>query len=309
MTAQSPRLSGEDWQHWANKLLTCHYGPTEYQTVQDNDKGDAGIEGFTISDGHAYQAYGCEEPLSTTERFEKQRNKMTKDVGKFINNRKILEKIFGTVKITRWVLFVPYCDSKEIVAHASKKTAEVLAAQLPYVSSDFRIKVCEEDDFPIARDQLINAAIKALQIHADPATPENVTEWASSNTGLAKTLDDKLKKLPTISSDDHRREFHEKVLKWYLEGQTIMDALRKYHDVFEKVLKAKSHRENYLFMATVSGNTPQEILTSSIQELQGTLQKQVRELHSISSEALAFGTVADWLLRCPLDFPEVKQNV
>jgi hypothetical protein len=98
------------------------------------------------------------------------------------------------------------------------------------------------------------------------------------------------------------------VLKWYLEGQEILEALRKYPEVFEKVLKAKSHRENFLVMATVSGNTPQEILTSSIQRLRETLQEQVRELHSFSAESLAHGAVADWLLRCPLDFPEVTQN-
>lgn len=60
------RLTGEGWQNSANKLLATYYGPTEYQRVQDNDKGDAGIEGFTITSGHAYQAHGCEEPLSNT---------------------------------------------------------------------------------------------------------------------------------------------------------------------------------------------------------------------------------------------------
>lgn len=56
-------LSGNDWQEWVDKLLQRHYGPGEYQKVPDKDKGDAGIEGFTVNSGHAYQAYGPEEPL------------------------------------------------------------------------------------------------------------------------------------------------------------------------------------------------------------------------------------------------------
>jgi hypothetical protein len=303
-----PRLSGEDWQNWANKLLACHYGPTEYQTVPDNDKGDAGIEGFTVSGGHVYQAYGCEEPLSTTERFEKQRDKMTRDIGKFIKNRNLLVKIFGSVKITRWVLFVPHYDSKELVVHASKKTDEVFAEQLPYIAESFRVMVCQEDDFPIERDQLISAGTKALHVNHDSATPEQVIEWESSNIGLAKILDDKLRKLPTIRNNEERQRFREKVLQWYLDGQVILEILRRYPDVFEKVSKAKSHRENFLEMAAVSGISPQEVLTSSIQKLQETLQEQVRGLHSISAESLAYGAVADWLLRCPLDFPELSQN-
>lgn len=303
-----PRLSGEEWQRWANQLLIRHYGPTEYQRVQDNDKGDAGIEGFTVSGGHAYQAYGCEEPVSTTDRYEKQRAKMTTDIGKFINNRSILERMFGAVKITRWVLFVPYCDSKQIVVHASNKTAEVLAARLTYVAESFHVMVCQEDDFCIERDQLINAGTKTLQVNVDPATTEQVTNWVSCNDGLAATLDEKLRKLPTIRNDEHRWQFHQKVLQWYLEGQSILDALRKYPDVYGRVLKAKSHRENFLVMATINGSTPQEILSSSIDGLRETLQREVRELHSFSAESLAHEAIADWLLRCPLDFPEVRQN-
>ncbi|HKZ00633.1 MAG TPA: hypothetical protein VJ180_00240 [Pyrinomonadaceae bacterium] len=306
MSAYISRLCGEEWQRWANQLLICHYGPTEYQKVPDNDKGDAGIEGFTISEGHAYQAYGCEEPLSTTERYEKQRDKMTTDISKFINNRSALQKIFGTVRITRWALFVPYCDSKELIGHASKKTSEVLDKKLPYVGDTFRVVVCQEEDFCIARDQLINAGAKTLQVTADATT--SVTDWISSNDSLAATLDDKLRKLPTLRNNEGRRRFHEAVLRWYLEGQQILEALRTYPDVYEKTLKAKSHRENFLVMATVSGSSPQEILTSSIQDLLETLQREVRELHRFSAEALAHEAVADWLLRCPLDFPEVVQN-
>lgn len=305
MTAHIPRLSGEEWQNWANKLLTSHYGPTEYQKVQDNDKGDAGIEGFTISNGHAYQAYGCEEPLSTTARYEKQRDKMTRDIDKFIANQLVLIKIFGAVKITRWVLFVPYYDSKEIIAHASKKTAEVIETRLPYVADTFRVVVCQEEDFVSERDQLINSGMKTLQLKTEPATPEQVTKWVSSNDGLTATLEDKIRRLPTIRNDVDRRSFREKMLKWYLEGQEILEALREYPDVYAKVVEAKSHRANFLVMATVSGNAPQEILSSSIEGLLETLQREVKELHTFSAESLAHEAVADWLLRCPLDFPEI----
>ncbi len=158
MTAQIPRLSGEDWQSWANRLLTCHYGPTNYQKVPDNDRGDAGIEGFTLAEGDAYQAYGCEgEPLRTLGRYEKQRNKMSEDIGKFIANRALLQKLFGAVGVTRWALFVPFYDSKEIVIHAANKITEVLKAQLPYVGRGFHVAIVHEEDFVIERDRLINA--------------------------------------------------------------------------------------------------------------------------------------------------------
>lgn len=304
MSGHITRLSGEDWENWANKLLACHYGPTEYQTVPDKDKGDAGIEGFTISEGHAYQAYGCEEPLSTSERYEKQRSKISKDIKKFLANKVVLKKIFGDVMITRWVLFVPHYDSKEIVKHATKKTKEVIAAQLPYVAPSFRVKICSENDFPLARDQLINASTGSLQVAADPATNAQIDEWTKSNEGLAIILDNKLKRLPTIKSEKKRIEFHNKILKWYLEGESILAALRKFPELYEKVIMTKNHREDLLALAAVSGCSSQEILLSSIRELFSSFQKEVKGLHSFSSEKLAHGTVADWLLRCPLGFPD-----
>jgi hypothetical protein len=86
-------MCGDDWQQWANRILSAHYGPLEYQQVPDHDRGDAGIEGFTRTDGHAYQAYGCEEPISTAERYAKQRDKVTQDIGKFILNRATLARL------------------------------------------------------------------------------------------------------------------------------------------------------------------------------------------------------------------------
>ncbi|MEO8052201.1 MAG: hypothetical protein ABI833_17460 [Acidobacteriota bacterium] len=309
MFAQISRLCGDEWQDWANKLLTCHYGPTNYQRVPDNDKGDCGIEGFCVQSGHAYQAYGCEgEPLKTNDRYEKQRKKMTEDIAKFIKNRAMLQRIFGSVMISRWVLFVPYYDSKEIVIHASNKTAEVVAAGLPYVTGSFRVTVCHEEDFVIERDQLIRAGATTLQLSAGRATPAEVTAWTSANDALASTLEGKLLRLPTLTSAADRAAFHEKVLRWYLEGQTILRALRTYPDVYEKVVNTKSHRENFLVMAAVVGGTPQQILASSLQDLRDALRNEVRELHSFSAESLAHEAVADWLLRCPLDFPTVATN-
>lgn len=304
MSAYVARLSGEEWQRWANKLLTRHYGPTEYQPVPDNDRGDAGIEGFTIAGGHCYQAFGCEEPIGTGARYQAQRKKMTTDVGKFIANRTVLAKIFGTTRITRWVLFVPYADSKEIIVHASTKTSEVVQANLPYVADGFRVIVSQEEDFSSERDQLLSSSDMTLSVTAEPSTAEAIAEWAATNDRLAATLLEKIQRLPTITDDVVRQQFHAKVLKWFLEGQSILEALRQYPEIYEKVLRAKAHRENLLVMTAVSGNSPQEILTTSIKQLYEALRLEVRELHSFSAENLAHEGVADWLLRCPLDFPE-----
>jgi len=298
-------MYGEDWQNWANKILAVHYGPTEYQQIPDHDRGDAGLEGFTRGDGHAYQAYGCEEPISTADRYEKQRNKMTKDIRKFIDNQQMLTRLFGTVLITRWALLVPHCDSKEIVAHAATKTNEVKAAGLPYIADSFQVCVCQQADFSVAECQLLNSAQRQLQISAESPTTQQIAEWNEANRGPSQLLSDKLIRLPTLLSDDARQKFHSQVLDWFLKGQEILDGLRAYPDTYAKVKSAKSHRESFLVTGMISGLSPQEHFMRSLNDLRESLEEEVRELHRFSSESLAYEAVADWLLRCPLDFPEI----
>ena len=79
--------TGDTWQEFGNPLVELKYGPGNYQRVPDVDKGDAGMEGFTTS-GHIYQLYAPENArnLPLAKKYEKCRNKMTVDIGKFINN-------------------------------------------------------------------------------------------------------------------------------------------------------------------------------------------------------------------------------
>jgi hypothetical protein len=185
----SPRLTGEEWQNWADLLLQRHYGFTEYQKVPDQFKGDAGIEGFTITSGCAFQAYGPEEPLTTEQRFKKHQKKMTDDLRKFINNRDILSTIFGRTKIRRWVLFIPLFDSKKIVQHATKKTEEIIAANLPYVDNDnFRIVILDEEAFAVERDQLLKTNLEVVSIVPDEISHQAILEWGQEWCGASASL-------------------------------------------------------------------------------------------------------------------------
>lgn len=305
MVSTVTRLSGKDWEAWANQILSLHYGATDYQRVPDKHRGDAGLEGYCPSKGHAFQSYGCEEPVSTQERYDKQRDKMTEDIGKFINNRAVLEKHLVGLKIERWALFVPYFDSSDLVAHAGKKTRQVLDAGLPYVADNFRVIICQESDFPIERDRLLNASTQGLKIEPVPATDADVVRWSESNDVLLETLKRKVCKLPTLKDDKRRAAFANDVLKWYLSGQALLEQLRDYPSLYEKVVATKSHRERYLGMAALDGSASNEILKATLESFSETLKAEAKELHKFCAEQLAYEAVADWLLRCPLDFPEL----
>lgn len=308
MTANLTRLSGDEWEAWANRLLSHHYGPTNYQRVPAKDRGDAGIEGFCLSKREAFQCYGCEEPISVEERYKKQRDKMTTDIQKFIDKKSVLKLLFGALKMKRWVFFVPYFDSKEIVAHAAKKTQEVIDAGLPYVGDDFRVVVCQETDFAVARDQLLSATSQGLKFKSAPVTPEEVKAWTQSNDVMLGVLKGKIEKLPTLQTQVQRDAFVTNVLQWYLSGQALLERLREYPQVYEKVIETKSHREAFLAMGSLHGSASNVVVMETLEDFKDTLKREAKELHDFCAEQLAYEAVADWLIRCPLEFPEAANG-
>lgn len=163
MSAVAIPLEGTEWQRWADQLLTEHYGPTSYVKIPDT-QGDGGIEGFSRPSGHAYQAYGADKTKSGKALYEAQRDKMTRDIKKFIENQDLLKKLLGDVKISKWVLFVPSVGLKDLQAHANKMTQLVRDAELPYVADDFYVTYCDEDSFAKERDKIVSYKYDTIPI-------------------------------------------------------------------------------------------------------------------------------------------------
>jgi len=298
----SPRYTGSEWQIWADQLLQRHYGPGGYQKVPDKDQGDAGIEGFTIDKGHAYQAYGPEEPLTTTERYKKHSAKITRDINKFINNRSILKDIFGHVVITKWILLVPFYDSKKIVTHASKKTQEVLAANLPYVSKDFRVVIEDENAFSVERNILLSNSFGQIAVRPKEAE-EQLGSWSKDNNNLVMKIDDKASRLPTLISDDAQLNFRNQIIKRYLEGQNLLEEIRKYPTTYETITRIKSEKERHLEMEmllSTKGNN--RLLIDTLDTIKKAIELESSNIVSSTIEGIAWECISDWIIRCPLDF-------
>lgn len=308
---RSPRLEGNDWQRWATKLLHRRYPPGEYQEVPDGQSGDAGIEGYSL-DGCAYQMYGPEGELTFAQRHAKFRDKMAADIKKFIENKDKLSRLLGSLKIRRWILLVPAFDSRELVEHATKKTDEVLKANLPYVDADdFRVVVVNEDAFALERQHLLNQAVAPIVVQTAAVTEQDIEAWtdAESNSEHLTNLDDKIQRLPTVDTAYKRKQFRSAMVKYLLHGQNVLDALRNYPDIWADIRRIKSERELYLWTKCISsGEAAGSILQDALNQIRQEVKTRFPALSSGDVEAIAHEAVADWLMRCPLDFPEVRRH-
>ena len=304
MSAVVIPLEGTEWQKWADQLLTEHYGPTSYVKIPDT-QGDGGIEGFSRPCGHAYQAYGAEKTKSGKALFEAQRNKMTRDINKFIANQKILKKLLGDVKISKWVLLVPSVGLKDLQAHCNKMTEKVRNAKLPYVTDDFYVAYCDEDSFAKERDKIVSYKRDCISINASPPDSPEVADWQSKNNPLLQTLADKLGRLEPNTKPDRLERLQHQMLLWHLQGRELLAKLNDLSpSTYEKVFEAKTQYEQSLVAYELIASDARQQLKEVMEGFEKAIQEAGRSLTNPNVKSLVCEAIADWMMRCPLDFPE-----
>lgn len=294
---------GEEWEKHIQLLLKRHYGVGNYQEVPAKNGGDFGIDGYS-TDGYAYQCYAAQEPCTTRQRYEAQRDKITTDIGKLIHNKPDLVKLFGGTTIHRWILLVPISESASLIQHASKKAEEVLQANLPYISGDFKIIIDTDSCFAKEINELTNAGVLEIEMESLTSEIEERETWLESNDGLVNVLHTKVRKIPTLSSEDKLEKFKYSMIDHYLKGQNLLSNFnKKYPDIHARLVNCKRTYEDYLqTMCLIEDNPAKQFLKDALQEYSNELQKTIPNLPSQAVKILEWEAVSDWLMRCPLDF-------
>jgi hypothetical protein len=299
-------MTPEDWQDYCNNLARLRHGPDNYQEVPDHDRGDLGIESFALDGtGCVYQFY-CPEAVDTDGRYEAQRRKITTDLNKLKKEDVRLSKLLG-FQIRRWILVVPNYDSKRIIEHASNRARVVSGWGLQCVDpSDFRVLVQDDDAFSAEREKLQSAGVATALVDATVEVKE-VDDWAVSNAAEVEQLDEKLARLIAMRSEatKSRAELRGELLRYHLRGQNYAQQLQqKYPDLYERFAKAKANEEEDLRVRSLTtSSAPQEHLAEVRLQYENRLRSGVPGLSTDDAPMLAWAGVAEWMIRCPLDFP------
>jgi hypothetical protein len=270
------------------------HGIGHYTRVPDQDRGDGGLEAFS-DDGNAYQCFADQGSNTLTARYEKQREKITEDLKKFANVVRV-EPILGDQKIARWILVVPRNDTKELTKFCNKKTKEIRALKLPYVASDFRVKVIDYVDLRPYERQAVVAKIRL------PTTSVAVDEAVARVEPRLPTLD---RKLSYVYPDEaYRNERREKLLVVNAIGENYLQDLREtYPETYERVQSAIRSRERRLVaIGPPKRATPRDVLEAELVDLEAEVSRDNELLDPEIRTSIVLSAVTDWLLRCPLDF-------
>lgn len=297
---------GNAWERRVKTWLRLRYPGGLFEEVPAEHHGDFGIEGFS-RDGIAYQCYAPRAPLRPKELYENQRKKINDDIGKFIKNKDELLKLFGSLLIGSWWLVVPEHRSSKLVQHASEKALLVRGECLPYVKDDFHIHIATGEDFAVEREAAVRKGVEALQLEEIEVDVTEIQDWADRNDEFVKTLDRKIRVYSGENRASKVQDLRDKWIESFITAENTLNKMRtKYPDIWEEFRGLRKRKEKGLFTKYSVNAAAYEVLTQTMVDLRVEIEKQLPNIPSEKAEGLSMGTVAEWLYRCPLDFPDAS---
>jgi hypothetical protein len=200
---------------------------------------------------------------------------------------------------------VPYWNDKDLLLHASKKAEEVRNAKLSYVADSFTIAVLTEDDFAIERQQLANFGLQKFEIPVPTVRKSALERWIREQThnSLIVNLRRKAALIGAGKPPSSQEKFERQIVTNYIAGQVVLGELeRRLPETFERVRDAKAQRESNLEGEYFAAQqVPARFFNDVLAEYRTNLG-DIAGVASTAIDALAREAVADWLLRCPMEF-------
>ena len=159
--------------------------------------------------------------------------------------------LFGSAKMSRWVLVVPHHPSVTVTAHATKKTEEILLNPPAYVTSDFEVMVRDLQTFPEDHYNGVMTRKQVISLPEPNLTDTEIDDWISSAQGvwienLKLTIEKRIGGRSQFTLENQIRNS----AKSLLAKGNLLDSLRTasplaYESVIKLILRRKEVLETY----------------------------------------------------------------
>ena len=306
-------LDGNTWENICVKCYRYRYEDQHYTPIPAVSGGDAGIEGFTKT-GIVHQCYFPERQYSDHELYEAQRDKLSADIKKLLNNGDRLVAL-GVPVIHEWHFNIPeYRDSK-ILIHAATKQKEVLSAKeenpdkYSYIADDFQIVIKTAENFSAEISRIIRtSADYNLNLAVEHTSSPN---WKDCDSQKVANIRRKIKAIMHVSDDDNPNV--ERVVGLYIDyyicGLENMNRLKmNFPDIHAELFKLVQIYKGEVTLKT-SMNTNSSMNQSLFNELLNEFEKKLEKDFSNSFNQASIveikqDMVASWLADCSMEFSE-----
>lgn len=298
-------FDGNSWEAFCQSCFKRKFEKDGYQELPAW-QGDLGIEGYTRT-GIVFQCYCPDENYNPDALYIKQRDKVTKDLGKLITNEKELKRYLGTIKIEKWIFVTPKYLNKDLIRHCSEKAEEYRQKKLDILSPTFDILVYDLDFFTEQIPLILEGKSKKIAINHSDETNENTSSWVNSEIELVKNANRKNSfRIPSnVTNRDSKIERLTQItISNFLNGNLTINQLeQKFPDDYENLVRVISQFEKKVEELCLTNSSNSNILYQNIEtELKLRIKNSFTYLNDSTIDRLTDQVLADWILRCPIDF-------
>ena len=309
------RHDGDSWEELCHMCLKIHF-KGNYVEVPGSS-GDYGIDGFTTT-GDIYQCYCPERECSDKDLYDSQRDKATDDIGKLLKNKADLIKLFNGIKIKRWYLLTPKITSHQLIMHCNTKSDLVKTWGLPFIDSDFRVMPVDYKHITGELEIALNALdyttnssniVQKIDVIADKVDDENITKYKNDILNNEQTNNAQRKHTALFPKDGiDRNSLIIKRVDRTVSNLLIGDSILKSWEVISQEQLEKFNRIVNLLekkvedLCELPSNDNQKQYREIIEIVKNTIDNEFKTLSKAMRLQLIDRVIADWLLRCPLNF-------
>jgi hypothetical protein len=291
----------DGWQTFALQLVQLRHNPQNVQIVPDAVRGDAGIEFFSTN-GCLYQCYAPEEVTDVSKAASAMKEKARRDLNKLVKFSGFIQRILQNLCAERWILLCPFLDDKDVVAYVRAKGVEIKNQRLSFLADNFEALVQSQDDF---NTELEHLRLQSLGIPLKIEPPSDEVVDSRAEGGIRERLTEKLlRAFPNASLVVIEGRVLGQV-RAHLIRENALESLRVEHAIlWERSVRCLQAEEGRLIAVGAGSGAPSDQLIESIKRIEQSLRNDLPDLSTSAITQIATGTISDWLIRCPLDFPE-----
>ena len=297
--------NGDTWENLCQQVFKYKYGEDGYQEMVSSP-GDYGIEGFTKKTGLAFQCYCPKKIYTQSELYEKQRDKITADLNKLSKYQNVLASRLGTTKISQWIFVTPDIIDNALLAHAEKKTREVLEKNLDILETNFVVLVKDADFFAseIMHIQTLNGE---KLVFDDSSETLDIFDEESDLVDYQDNIKrkNKVRCVSNESTDGRKLEkLNELTIRKWFDGEAVLkrierDAPKIYYDLARVINQYEDEVSEMSLSWSGDANNLVDRVKSNLYE---RIKDEIPSISATDQRKIADNMVSKWIALCPLDF-------
>lgn len=295
-------FDGDLWEDLCQLVFKLKYEGQQYQEMVASP-GDFGIEGFTKLDGMAFQCYCPDSHYTQKELYEKQRDKITKDLDKLRKYENEISRRMGETKIKEWIFVTPIITDNKLLSHAQTKQEEIVKWELSIIHPDFKVILQDADFFATEINEIQTAKGKKITLFsalelASQAEDKDVSEYEENISRKNKVRctfngalnEEKHLKLNRLTSN-----------KWLQSDPFLKDIEKKASEIYFHVMRVINQYESEVEELCITWRGDAEELISKVRdELAQRLGEATPTLGEAERYRIADQMTSKWIALCPL---------